>query len=253
MKKVGHVCTACRQIITGEVYVIDEAHYCQQHFEVHRRSPRIDCWYPENFYRNSPRKKPVQIVERISAQTTLLQWETFSSTTAALPARSARRTWRGKQLFWTAGTKSTAVTTTNGEHHRTTANLPIIYCSQHLFQRPKVQKSLSFISFVHPEFSRPRSLLWLKLSFRKFCSVCGGCGKVIVPRKGETKVKKLRALGKDFHLNCFKCEVDESPDEEWVMTSVKILLHVQDCSLVLSPGTPGKECWPIKNHLLCKK
>ena len=44
---------------------------------------------------------------------------------------------------------------------------------------------------------------------RKFCSVCGRCNKPIVPKKGETRVQKLRALGKDFHLQCFKCEVGE--------------------------------------------
>ena len=58
------------------------------------------------------------------------------------------------------------------------------------------------------------------------------CKKHIVPKKGETKVQKLRALGRDFHLQCFKCE---------------------DCSLVLKPGVQGKECWPIKNHILCKR
>jgi len=67
---------------------------------------------------------------------------------------------------------------------------------------------------------------------RKFCSMCAGCNKAIVPRKGETRVQKLRALGKDFHLACFKCE---------------------DCGLVLVPGKPGKECWPIKHHLLCHR
>ena len=44
---------------------------------------------------------------------------------------------------------------------------------------------------------------------RKFCSKCAVCNKAIVPRKGETKVQKLRALGKDFHLQCFKCEVSK--------------------------------------------
>ena len=67
---------------------------------------------------------------------------------------------------------------------------------------------------------------------KQFCSLCAVCNKHIVPKKGETRVQKLRALGKDFHLQCFKCE---------------------DCSLVLKPGTPGKECWPIRNHVLCKR
>lgn len=65
---------------------------------------------------------------------------------------------------------------------------------------------------------------------RKFCSMCAVCKKSIVPKKGQTKVPRLKAMGKDFHLDCFKCE---------------------DCSLVLSPGVKGKECWPIGTHLLC--
>ena len=46
------------------------------------------------------------------------------------------------------------------------------------------------------------------LLFRRFCSVCAVCKKSIVPKKGETRVQKLRALGKEFHLHCFKCEVN---------------------------------------------
>ena len=42
---------------------------------------------------------------------------------------------------------------------------------------------------------------------RKFCSMCAVCHKSIVPKKGQTKVPRLRAMGKDFHLDCFKCEV----------------------------------------------
>jgi len=67
---------------------------------------------------------------------------------------------------------------------------------------------------------------------RQFCTKCAVCKKPITALKGETKIKKLRAMGKEYHLNCFKCE---------------------DCSLILKPGTPGKECWPIKNHLLCRR
>jgi len=67
---------------------------------------------------------------------------------------------------------------------------------------------------------------------RHFCTKCAVCKKPITALKGETKIKKLRAMGKEYHLHCFKCE---------------------DCSLILKPGTPGKECWPIKNHLLCRR
>ena len=46
-------------------------------------------------------------------------------------------------------------------------------------------------------------------TLRRFCSVCAVCKKPIVPKKGETRVQKLRALGKEFHLHCFKCEVKQ--------------------------------------------
>ena len=36
---------------------------------------------------------------------------------------------------------------------------------------------------------------------------CATCKKPIVPKKGQTKAPRIRALGKDFHLACFKCEV----------------------------------------------
>ena len=31
---IGHVCSVCDQIITGEVYVVDEAYFCEKDFEV---------------------------------------------------------------------------------------------------------------------------------------------------------------------------------------------------------------------------
>ena len=34
VQELGHVCSVCDQVITGEVYVIDEAYYCQKDFEV---------------------------------------------------------------------------------------------------------------------------------------------------------------------------------------------------------------------------
>lgn len=65
---------------------------------------------------------------------------------------------------------------------------------------------------------------------RKFTVCCGTCKLPILPKKGQTKAPRIRALGRDYHINCFKCE---------------------DCHLVLSSGVKGRECWPIKHHLLC--
>jgi len=65
---------------------------------------------------------------------------------------------------------------------------------------------------------------------RHFGNMCATCKKAIVPKKGQTKAPRIRALGKDFHVACFKCE---------------------DCGLVLDTGVKGKECWPVRSHTLC--
>merc|ERR1711915_1076910 len=70
----------------------------------------------------------------------------------------------------------------------------------------------------------------IEMNFRKYGVKCGGCKKPIVPKKGQLKAPRIRALGKDFHISCFKCE---------------------DCSLVLDTGVKGRECWPIRSHTLC--
>jgi hypothetical protein len=67
---------------------------------------------------------------------------------------------------------------------------------------------------------------------RKFAALCSVCSKPIVPKEGQTKAPRIRAMDKDFHPQCFKCE---------------------DCSLVLDSRVKGKECWPIRHHVLCYK
>ena len=46
----------------------------------------------------------------------------------------------------------------------------------------------------------------IEMNFRKYGVKCGGCKKPIVPKKGQLKAPRIRALGKDFHISCFKCE-----------------------------------------------
>jgi hypothetical protein len=61
---------------------------------------------------------------------------------------------------------------------------------------------------------------------------CSFCKKPIVPKDGQKTAPRLRALGKDFHPECFQCE---------------------DCGLVLDARVKGKECYPFKNRLYCLK
>ena len=82
---------------------------------------------------------------------------------------------------------------------------------------------------------------------KKYGIKCFTCKKPIVPKKGQTRAPRIRALGKDFHLACFKCEVSVVVVE----LGEDDVDHVQDCGLVLDSGVKGKECWPIRNHTLC--
>jgi len=61
---------------------------------------------------------------------------------------------------------------------------------------------------------------------------CATCKKPIVPKQGQMKAPRLRALGKDYHPDCFKCE---------------------GCGLVLDTRVKGRECWPHRNRPFCFK
>lgn len=67
---------------------------------------------------------------------------------------------------------------------------------------------------------------------KKFAAICSVCHKPIVPKEGQTKAPRIHAMDRDFHPPCFKCE---------------------DCGLVLDSRIKGKECWPIRHHVLCYK
>ena len=34
VQEIGHGCCVCDNVITGEVYVVNDKYYCEQHFEV---------------------------------------------------------------------------------------------------------------------------------------------------------------------------------------------------------------------------
>jgi len=60
---------------------------------------------------------------------------------------------------------------------------------------------------------------------RLFAMKCSYCRQPIVPKAGETNVPRLRALGEDFHPDCFKCET---------------------CGLILEDG-----CYPFDKKPFC--
>lgn len=61
---------------------------------------------------------------------------------------------------------------------------------------------------------------------------CTTCKRPIIPEPGQTTAPRLRAMGKDYHPNCFKCE---------------------DCGLLLDAKKKGRECYPHKDHIYCLK
>ena len=151
-----------------------------------------------NFHicRDSRVQAAVQSVEAMWVLMTLWVSGTLCSIMAALCAWCARGTWRASRSPSTPTTGSTAQRTTTGD-------------------------------LTNGDSDRNGIIL----NLRRFCSVCAVCKKPIVPKKGETRVQKLRALGKEFHLNCFKCEVKFSGPYKKVL-SVSYLVQLEGQNLI---------------------
>ena len=90
-----------------------------------------------------------------------------------------------------------------------------IYCSED-FKRCIFKMLISF---------------YYDLIIRKHASKCSVCLKPIMPKPGETAASRLRALGRDFHPECFRCE---------------------DCDKSLDSKISGSECYPLANKPYCK-
>jgi len=163
-KDIGHVCSMCDQIITGEVFSLAGRILCLNDY-------KAECEVQS--------KKCNKCGESVSPT----EWLTLASLTfhpACLVCVVCHQNMDGKEI--------------------TLDSQDRVYCT--------------------------------KDYTRQFSVVCSGCKKPIVPKKGQTKTQRMRALDKDYHLECFKCE---------------------DCGLVFKPGVKGKECWPFKKHLVCYK
>ena len=124
-----------------------------------------------NCPRHSPVPRPVAPVPSQSLRALLSLWEMWSSTQLVLHVRFVTRTWRASRSRWMTRTRSTAPWTMQGHTERWISLYQVLICC------------------------------------RKFSPKCAGCHKPIVPKKGQTKTRRIRAMGKDFHLSCFKCQV----------------------------------------------
>lgn len=66
---------------------------------------------------------------------------------------------------------------------------------------------------------------------KKFAPRCCVCELPIMPEEGEEETLRVVALDRSFHVRCYKCE---------------------DCGLLLSSKIPGRACYPLDDHILCK-
>ena len=53
----------------------------------------------------------------------------------------------------------------------------------------------------------------------------------ILPKRGETAASRLRALGRDFHPECFNCEVGEQKN-------ILFLTIIEFCRIAIGTWTP---------------
>jgi len=65
---------------------------------------------------------------------------------------------------------------------------------------------------------------------RIFAPKCAACGEGITPVEGTEETVRVVAMEKDFHVDCYVCEV---------------------CDIQLT-DEPDKRCYPLSDHLLCR-
>jgi len=79
---------------------------------------------------------------------------------------------------------------------------------------------------------------------RKHAAVCSACQRPVLPEPGSNTAQRLRALGRDFHPDCFRCQVPG-------VSALYFTPCLQDCSRVLDSRVAGSECYPDNNQPYC--
>ena len=67
---------------------------------------------------------------------------------------------------------------------------------------------------------------------KRFAPKCSVCKLPIMPEPGVEETVRVVALDRSFHVKCYKCE---------------------DCGLELSSEAKGRGCYPLDDHVLCKR
>lgn len=65
--------------------------------------------------------------------------------------------------------------------------------------------------------------------YKTFAPRCAVCSQPITPVKGSEETVRLVSMGRDFHVDCYKCE---------------------NCDVQLGEHR-GRSCYPFEGHLLC--
>ena len=67
---------------------------------------------------------------------------------------------------------------------------------------------------------------------KRFAPKCSVCKSPIMPEPGVEETVRVVALDRSFHVKCYKCE---------------------DCGLELSSEAKGRGCYPLDDHVFCKR
>lgn len=59
--------------------------------------------------------------------------------------------------------------------------------------------------------ARLRRPAWSSDPYRKFAPRCSVCAEPIMPAPGQEETVRIVALDRDFHVQCYRCEVSAAP------------------------------------------
>lgn len=217
-KSNQETCTVCKQKIVGDCVVNNKTYYHPECMKCHHCDDKLRGSYL--FFQNKP------ICEKC--------FKTQGASACSGCGNSIEGTCYqlGEEMFCQdcytdhmADTCAKCGEPTQSEHVKAAGSTYHPDC----FKCENCDKSLLNKSFSTDD----KNTLYCPECYTKiFAFKCSVCNNPIVPKEGQTKAPRIRALDRDFHPQCFKCE---------------------DCDKVLDSRVKGSECWPMRHHILCYK